>query len=273
MPPEIQVQATYHRRRRADHRAIRRHADRAADERRRQHELHALRQRQQRHDAADASTSTSRPTRTPTRSSRRCARPRRSRSCPQDVNNFGVTVQKSTSSPLMLFALYSPERHLRQHLSGQLRVHQPERPVHARARHRQRAGLRRGPVRDALLGEARPARQARPHRSGDHQRDPGAEHREPRRPDRRRAGAARAGIHLRRARAGPAANAEEFGEIVVRANPDGSLRAPERRRAHRARRADLQPAAAGSTASRPRSSRSTSCPAPTPSTRPTASRS
>jgi hydrophobic/amphiphilic exporter-1 (mainly G- bacteria), HAE1 family len=28
---------------------------------------------------------------------------------PQDVNNFGVTVQKSTSSPLIMFALYSPK--------------------------------------------------------------------------------------------------------------------------------------------------------------------
>jgi len=28
---------------------------------------------------------------------------------PQDVNKFGVTVQKSTSSPLIMFALYSPK--------------------------------------------------------------------------------------------------------------------------------------------------------------------
>ena len=41
------------RRRRADHRAVGRHAARAADERRRRHALHAVDQRQRRHDDAD----------------------------------------------------------------------------------------------------------------------------------------------------------------------------------------------------------------------------
>ena len=31
---------------------------------------------------------------------------------PSDVRDYGVTVQKSTSAPLIMFALYSPERHL-----------------------------------------------------------------------------------------------------------------------------------------------------------------
>ena len=51
-PPEIQLQATYVGRRRRHARAVGRHADRAADERRRQHDLHVFDQRQQRADAA-----------------------------------------------------------------------------------------------------------------------------------------------------------------------------------------------------------------------------
>ena len=45
---------------------------------------------------------------TPTSCSPRCAKARPSRNCPSDVRNYGVTVQKSTSSPLIMFALYSP---------------------------------------------------------------------------------------------------------------------------------------------------------------------
>ena len=53
VPPQIIVTGTLQRRRRADHRAVGRHAARAADERRRQHALHAVDQRQRRVDAAD----------------------------------------------------------------------------------------------------------------------------------------------------------------------------------------------------------------------------
>ena len=64
------------------------------------------------------------------------------------------------SAPLMLIGLYSPQGHLRREVPGQLRLHQPQRPAHARAGHRQRAGFRRRAVRHAALGEARPAGQA-----------------------------------------------------------------------------------------------------------------
>ncbi len=53
VPPQIIVTAQLPRRRRADHRAVGRDAARAADERRRQHALHAVDQRQRRHDDAD----------------------------------------------------------------------------------------------------------------------------------------------------------------------------------------------------------------------------
>ncbi len=48
---------------------------------------------------------------------------------PANVANFGMTVQKSPTAPMMLVALYSPQRHLRRDLSGQLRLYQPHRPI------------------------------------------------------------------------------------------------------------------------------------------------
>ena len=50
LPPQVNLTTTYHRRRRAHHRAVGRDADRAADERRRPHALHPVDQRQRRHD-------------------------------------------------------------------------------------------------------------------------------------------------------------------------------------------------------------------------------
>ena len=67
------LQATYVGADARDRRAVGGHAHRAADERRGQHELHVLDQRQQRPDEARRSISTSRPTPTSTRSSLSCA--------------------------------------------------------------------------------------------------------------------------------------------------------------------------------------------------------
>ena len=96
------------------------------------------------------------------------------------------------------------EGHLRRALPHQLRLHQHQRPDDPRARRRAGADLRRRPVRDADVGAARHAGQARHHGHRDHRRDQAAEHGEPGRPDRRRAGAARPGVHLHGARPGPA---------------------------------------------------------------------
>ena len=71
---------------------------------------------------------------------------------PTEVQEVGVTVRKSTSSPLALFTLYSPNGTLRPALHQQLRLHQHQRPDDARPRHRPGADLRRRPVRDARLG-------------------------------------------------------------------------------------------------------------------------
>ena len=156
--------------------------------------------------------------------------------------NSGVTVQKSTYGAADLDRAVLAERHLRRRLPRQLREHQSDRPDHARSGHFQRAGFRRRAIRDAAVGEAGSTGEAQRHRHGHHQRRARAEHREPGRTNRRRTRAAGPGVHLHGARAGTAANAqEEFGEIVIRANPDGSLAPLERRRADRTRRADLQP--------------------------------
>ena len=45
---------------------------------------------------------------------------------PAQVNTAGLLVQKSLSAPLLLVALNSPQRHLRQYFSGELRLHQPD---------------------------------------------------------------------------------------------------------------------------------------------------
>ena len=55
------------------------------------------------------STSISRQTQIPIRFWRRCVPIRQIRSLPIDVVNYGVTVQKSTTAPLMLVNLYSPK--------------------------------------------------------------------------------------------------------------------------------------------------------------------
>ena len=52
---------------------------------------------------------------------------------PADVNNYGVTVKKSTTAPLMLIALYSPKGSYDGSFSRQLRLHQSVRSTDARS--------------------------------------------------------------------------------------------------------------------------------------------
>ena len=123
---------------------------------------------------------------------------------PEDVRNLGVTIRKSTTSPLLLISLCLAGRHLRRALPRELRLHQRLRPDVAREGHRAGVGLRRRPVRDAALGAPGRAGTARHHGARDRRRDPQPEHREPGRAGRLRAGAAGPGVHLHRPRAGPA---------------------------------------------------------------------
>ena len=80
---------------------------------------------------------------------------------PQDVNKFGVTVQKSTSSPLIMFALYSPKgTYDNIFLANYANINLNDR-VHPCKRHRQRAVFGAGQyamriwVKPDQLGKAR----------------------------------------------------------------------------------------------------------------------
>ena len=109
---------------------------------------------------------------------------------PQDVNKFGFTEHPAERFPVHFLAAdhvcpLLAERNLRQHLPGELLEHHPERRIHARERHRQRHCLWRRTVCNAHLGEARSARKARTHDSGNSQCCADPEHGESRRHDRR----------------------------------------------------------------------------------------
>ncbi len=137
---------------------------------------------------------------------------------PSAVINQGVTVQKSTSAPLIMFALYSPNNTYDNiFLANYSYININDQMTRVRG-HRQRVGLRRRTIRHPPLGAARPAGPDGHHRAGNHQRHPAAEHGESRRQDRRRTDSAGAGIHLRRrARRAGCKPQEEFGNIVLRA--------------------------------------------------------
>ena len=142
---------------------------------------------------------------------------------PQDVTNFGVTVQKSTSSPLIMFALYSPNgtydsvflaNYAYININDQLtRV-----PGIASV-----TVFRRGSIRDAVLGE--PDQLAKLNitvpeiinavKAQNTVNPAGQIGGEPVPPGQEFTYAVRATGRLQ--------TEEEFGEIVIRANPDGSL--------------------------------------------------
>ena len=87
---------------------------------------------------------------------------------PQDVNKFGVTVQKSTSSPLIMFALYSPKgTYDNVFLANYANINLNDEFTRVQG-HRQCHGFRRRPIRHAHLGQAGPAGQAGHHHPGDH---------------------------------------------------------------------------------------------------------
>ena len=70
---------------------------------------------------------------------------------PSDVRNYGVTVVKSTSAPRWFWPFLA-ERRLRLNISGQLRLHQPQRRAHPGSRDCQRDRFRCRAIRDAHLG-------------------------------------------------------------------------------------------------------------------------
>ena len=239
-PPEIQLHGDLRRRRRAHRRAVGGHADRAADAGRRRHDLHVLVQRQQRADDAEGRLRRHHRCRTPTRSWCRCATRRPQSQLPFDVQQYGVTIKKSTTSPLALFSLYSPKGTydaLFLTNYAYININDPmarvpgvgQVSIFGAGNYAMRfwvdpdtlskLGITVSEILDALQE---------------------AEHGEPGRPDRRRAGAARAAVHLHGARPGP----PHRREAVRRRRRARQRRrlggAHARRGAHRARRAELQ---------------------------------
>ena len=122
---------------------------------------------------------------------------------PVDVTNYGVTVRKSVTAPLTLIAVYSPHGTYDANFLANYAYINLVDPHSAFARHRQRSGIRRRPIRDAIVGKAGHVGQARHHRPGNRQRHSGAKHREPSREGGRRTGSQRSGIYLLSSRAGP----------------------------------------------------------------------
>src|ERR1700739_2819689 len=95
---------------------------------------------------------------------------------PSDVTNYGVTVQKTATAPLMLVTVYSPKgtydaRFLANYayinLSAQKRRTQSVRPNQPLLRHRQRSSFRCRAICHASVGKARSASETGHHHSRD----------------------------------------------------------------------------------------------------------
>ena len=145
-------------------------ADRGADRRRRQDDVHEERQRQRRQLHADGCRSSSAPTPTSTPSTSTTACRWRWRSCRQEVRQQGVTVKKKSSALLGVVALYSPKgtydplfisNYVTINLLDQIR----STPGVGDATHVRPAGLLH-----AGLGADRPADRARPDHRRHHRR-------------------------------------------------------------------------------------------------------
>ncbi len=226
-------------RRRADHRAIRSHADRAADERRRQPELHVLAEcGGQRADDHDRELR--REERSEYRPDAHADAPdagRLAASAGRDqLRRDGAEIRDGAPhGDGTLFA----EGHLRRQISGELLLHQPERPIDARSRHRQRAGIRSRPICDAPVDQAGSTGQAGHHRDRNRFGDSGAEHCESRGPGRRLAVSEGPGVHVLGAGPGTAHVARRVRRYHRPRTAERRNRSRTRCRAHRARRAGL----------------------------------
>jgi hypothetical protein len=159
---------------------------------------------------------------------------------PSDVANYGVTVQKQLSAPLMLVALYSP------HGTPTIARSSPITPTSTSTTSSpgsRASRARRSSAPDSTrcgTGSSRTSWPSSTSRSARSSGDPEPEHRQPHRPDRRRARAQGPGLHLFGARPGAPHLA---GGVRPDRHPGKSRRLdrpPEGRRPGRARRPGLQ---------------------------------
>ena len=159
---------------------------------------------------------------------------------PQSVKNYGVAVKKALPFPLLIISIKSPKGTLRQQLPLELRHDQHQRRDRPHPGRRPDQPLRRQRLRHARLAPARPHREARDHGPGHRERHQPAE---PDLPAGQIGGPpAVPGTEYTYTvkTQGRLLNEEEFGNIVVRTNPDGSQVLPQGRGAPRARHDALQ---------------------------------
>jgi hypothetical protein len=143
---------------------------------------------------------------------------------PADVNNYGVTVQKSTAAPLMLVSLYSPNQtYDGVFLANYAYINLVDQLT----------------IRDALVGQARSARQTGNYGPGNYQRGPKAEHGKSGRSDRRRTDSERTEVYLHRSRARTVAITGGIRRNHRSSKSRRLICAGERYRAHRSRRPNL----------------------------------
>ena len=204
VPPTVQVTTRYPGASANDRDGHGGAADRAAGQRRRGHDLHAVLQRRRRHLHADRHLQDRH---RPRFRAGAGAEPRLERAVAaarKSVQTQGVTVQKKSTAILLFVTLTSPNVDLRQPVSEQLRHHQPPRRAVAAARRRQRHGVRRRPVFDADLARSEQAAGARADAAGRDPGDPAAEPAGHRRPGRHAADAAGPGLPIYAERQRPA---------------------------------------------------------------------
>jgi HAE1 family hydrophobic/amphiphilic exporter-1 len=150
VPPQIQVSTTYTGRT-PSRSSSRSRRPRAADERRRLHDLHAVDERERRHDEPqvtfDVETDSTRTRSTP--EPRAQAQP----NLPPDVNQFGLTSRSRTASAAVV-SLYSPQGTYDALFLGNYATStSTTRSTACRASARSRTSARR--LRHAHLGQAR----------------------------------------------------------------------------------------------------------------------
>ena len=141
---------------------------------------------------------------------------------PQEVRNFGVTIKNRRPAPWRCFrSIRRTGTYDNIWLANYAYININD-PDDARARRRPGDDLRRRAICHAVLGAAGQLAKLEHHGPRDSRRHQGAEHREPGRADRRRAGSAGTGIHLYGPSAGPAGQtAEEFGRSSSAPIPTG----------------------------------------------------
>ena len=142
---------------------------------------------------------------------------------PQSVKNYGVTVKKALPFPLLVISVKSPNGHLRQQLPLELHDDQHQRRDRAHSGRRADQPVRRQRLRDADLAAPGSHRTPRHHDPGHRQRDQPAEPADAR-PARSAARRPRPApsTPTRSSTQGRLLDEQEFGNIILRTNPDGS---------------------------------------------------